>query len=286
MGRFIYLALALWAGAFLFLQASGLLYELLPTGDVRRLARALERETQYRQSLVERGEPFGPNSWIDGQTLAAVTASTSMKAAEGSCLADVSRGALEVRLGALDQALLAEGSDRDIRRLRADADGAVMHRLACAPTDGNAWLLRAQLLSERTDDMATVAKLLDLSYFYAPAEKWIMIPRLRLVGNLIDAGDLPMPAQHALDLDRVLSLSAPNDVAELYVDAGIRSRALMRAVIDRQRLDRRVRILRLIDALGVSYPVPDVCRSTVRNGSPGSELELRRPADLVAACER
>ncbi|HBF31086.1 hypothetical protein [Rhizobium sp.] len=286
MRRFLYLALMVWASAFLFLRASGVLLEILPTSDVRRLGRAVELATIYRQSLIERAGALDASSWIDPKVLAEVTQSPSMLAAEESCLDEASRGALAIRLGALDQAVLSEASDRDIRNLLAAADQAVKRRLRCSPTDGNAWLLRAQILVEQGGDMTNLGRFLDLSYFYAPAEKWIMIPRLRLAGTLIDAGRISLPAQYGLDLERVIQLSEPSDIAALYVEGGEKSRRLMRTVIDQQRLDRRVRILRTIDALGVSYPVAVACQPPVLNGPPGAELELRRPADLVAACAK
>jgi hypothetical protein len=286
MRRFLYLALMIWASAFLFLRASGVLLEILPTSDVRRLGRAVELATLYRQSLIERAGALDASSWIDPKVLAEVTQSPSMRAAEDSCLDEASRGALAIRLGALDQAVLSESSDRDIRNLLAAADQAVKRRLRCSPTDGNAWLLRAQILVEQGGDTTNLGRFLDLSYFYAPAEKWVMIPRLLLVSTLIDTGRISLPAQYGLDLERVIQLSEPSDIAALYVEGGEKSRRLMRTVIDQQRLDRRVGILRTIDALGVSYPVAVACQSPVLNGPPGSELELRRPADLVAACAK
>ncbi|NKJ40312.1 hypothetical protein [Rhizobium sp. SG570] len=286
MRRFLYLALMAWVSVFLFLKANDVLLQLLPTSDVRRLGRAVELATLYRQSLTERAEALDASSWIDPRVLADVAESPSMRAAGNSCLDEVSRGALAIRLGALDQAVLSEASDRDIRNLLAAADQAVKRRLQCTPTDGNAWLLRAQILVQQGGDMTALSRSLDLSYFYAPAEKWIMIPRLRLVSNLIDSGRTSLPPQYGLDLERVIRLSEPSEIATLYVESGEKSRQLMRTMIDQQRLDRRVRILRTIDALGISYPVAAACQTPVFNGPPGAELELRRPADLVAACAK
>lgn len=276
----------LGVSAFLFVRAGNVLLEILPTSDVRRLGRAVELAALYRQSLVKRGEPLDATSWIDSGVLTEVTQSTSLQAAEGSCLDEVSRGLLAIRLGALDQAIWSEGSDMEIRNLLAAADQATRHRLKCTPTDGNAWLLLAKILVRQGGDMVVLSRLLDLSYFYAPAEKWIMIPRLQLVGNLVDTGRIPLPPQYGLDIERVARLSEPSEIASLYVEGGERSRQLLRIAIDHQRLDRRVRILKTIDTLGVSYPVPSICQQAVSGGPPGAELELRRPADLVAACAK
>lgn len=284
MRRFVYLALLCWVSAFLFQRASDVLWDILPTSDVRRLGRAVELATLYRQSLIERGGAIDASSWIDPRVLAEVERSPSMEAAARGCLDEASRDALSIRLGALDQAVLSEASDREIRQYLASADQAVKQRLLCAPTDGNAWLLRAEILVQQGGDMTDLAQVLDLSYFYAPAEKWIMIPRLRLVSRLIDTARIAIPPQYALDLERFIQLSEPAEISSLYAESGEKSRQLMRAEIDQQRLDRRVRILRIIDALGVSYPVATACRSTISNGPPGAELEVRRPADLVAAC--
>lgn len=286
MGRCIYLALTLCAGTFFFSSAVTTLNGLLPTTDVQRLARAVENETLLRLSMNERMEVFDADRGINLDVLKRIAESPSMRTAVDGCLEDASRAALEIRLGILDQAILSEASDLEIRTLVTAAYSAVAQRLYCAPTDGNAWMLRAQLLARQGGDVAMIGKLLDLSYFYAPAEKWIIIPRLRLVGDLIDTGRISAPSQYGLDLDRVIGTSAPQQVATLYVSAGERSRRLMRVVIDMQRLDRRVQVLRYIDALGVSYPVAAACRSLVSNGPPGAELELRHPADLVAACTR
>jgi hypothetical protein len=286
MGRFLGLVLTLCVSIFLLLSASGVLFDILPASDVRRLGRAVEIETLYRQSHAAQTGTGNANVWIDPHVLAEVTRSPSMQLAEDRCLDDASRAALAIRLGALDQAVLSEASDREIRNLVAAAYRAVGQRLRCAPTDGNAWMLRAQLWAQQGGDAATFGRLLDLSYFYAPAEKWIMIPRLQLVGDLIERGYVSAPPQYGLDLERVIGLSEPQVVADLYVAGGDTSRQLMRTVIDKQRLDRRVRILRLIDALGVFYPVASACRSPAANGPPGSELEWRHPADLVAACAK
>lgn len=286
MRRFVYLALLCWVSAFMLERASTVLWDILPTSDVRRLGRAVELATLYRQSVIEGAGTVDASSWIDPRVLADVTASPSMQAAEHSCLDDASRDALSIRLGALDQAVLSEASDREIRERAAAASRAVKQRLRCAPTDGNAWLLRAELLVRQDGGLKKLAPLLNLSYFYAPSEKWIMVPRLRLVGNLIDTARIAIPPQYALDLERFIHLSEPSEIGSLYAESGQKSRQLMRSVIDEQRLDRRVRILRAIDALGVSYPVAAACTSTVSNGPPGAELEVRRPADLVAACAR
>lgn len=283
MRGLIYRALVCGTSAFLFLNASNVLLNILPTSDVRRLGRAVERATLYRQSRIGQ-EAATDASWIDPEVLADVMRSPSMRAAESSCLDEASRSALAIRLGALNQAVLSEASDREVRNLLAAADQAVKRRLQCAPMDGNAWLLLAQILVQQGGDRKDLGRLLDLSYFYAPSEKWIMIPRLRLVGHLIDRGQIALPPQYGLDLERVIRLSEPSEIAALYVGSGEKSRQLMRTVIDRQRLDRRVRILRVIDALGVSYPVAAACQSKILDGPPGAELEVRRPADLVAAC--
>lgn len=286
MRRFLYLVLAIGISAFLLLTARDVLIDSLATNDVRRLGRAFELASLYRQQLAERGQAFDAGSWIDPKVVADVTGSASMRAAAESCLDEASRGALAIRLGTLDQAVLSGASDRQVRALLADADQSVAQRLQCTPTDGNAWLLRAEILTQRGGDMTTLGQLLDLSYFYAPAEKWIMIPRLYLVGRLIDSGRLRVPPQYGLDLDRVIRLSQPSEIASLYVGGGENSRRLMRTVIDQQRLDRRIRILRAIDALGASYPVAATCQPPAVAGPPGAELELRRPADLVAVCAR
>lgn len=286
MRRFLYLVLLCWVSAFMFQRASDVLWDILPTSDVRRLGRAVELATLYRQSLIERKGTVDASSWIDPHVLTRVARSPSMQAAAHSCFDEASRDALSIQLGRLDQAVFSEASDREIRERLAAADQAVKQRLLCTPTDGNAWLLRAEILAQRGGDMAIFGQLLDLSYFYAPAEKWIMIPRLRLVGRLIDAARITIPPQYALDLERFIRLSEPSEIGSLYAEGGEKSRQLMRAVIDQQRLDRRVRILRTIDALGVSYPVAAACQSAVSNGPPGAELEVRRPADLIAACEQ
>ena len=286
MRRFLYFVLTIGASSLLFLTAGNVLLDILPTSDVRRLGRAAELAALSRQSVTQRAGLFDANSWIDPKVLTEVADSKEMKAAESSCLDEVSRGVLAVRLGALDQATWSEARDRDIQSLLVAANRAVKHRLQCTPTDGNAWMLLAQIMVQQGGDKASLTRLLDLSYFYAPAEKWIMIPRLRLVGTLVDTGRITLPPQHGLDIERVIRLGEPREIASLYSEAGERSRQLMRTVIDRQRLDRQVRILKIIDALGVSYPVPLNCRPPALNGPPGTELDLKRPAELVVACAR
>ena len=280
----MYLVLMVGASVFLSSRASDVLLTVLPASDVRPLGHAVELAALYRQSLSEREQTLETGSWIDPEVLAGITRSPSMKIAEESCLDEMSRGALAIRLGALDEAILSEASDRDVTRLVAAADQAVKRRLKCTPTDGNAWLLNAQILVLQGGDMTLLGRYLDLSYLYAPAEEWIMLRRLRLVSRLIDARQISLPPQYGLDLERVVRFGEPSEIAALYVEGGEQSRQLMRTVINQQRLDRVVRILRTIDALGVSYPVVSTCQTPVAHGPPGAELEVRRPADLVAAC--
>lgn len=120
-----------------------------------------------------------------------------MKAAESSCLDEVSRGVLAVRLDALDQAIWSKPGIQDIQSLLVAANQAVKHRLQCTPTDGNAWMLLAQSMVQQGQCRAGLARLLDLSYFYAPAENG-HVPRLRLVGTLVDTGGCPY--RHSTDL--------------------------------------------------------------------------------------
>ena len=278
------LGLTLLASATIASIAWETLGQILPTGDVLRLARAIELNAIHRQGFFDRDRAFDGSIWMDPAVLASVARSPALRSSADDCLADPSRAAMAVQLGLLDQGLLSEASDRQLRSLVSSADRSVAQRLKCAPTDGNAWLIHAHLAELKSKDLATVTRALDLSYLYASSEKWVMLPRLRFVGYLIDVKRIAVPPGYGLDLERFIEFSRPNEIAGLYADGGEATRGLMRTLIDGLRLDRRVQVLRHIDALGVSYPVPAACRSTVSHGLPGAELELRRPADLIAAC--
>lgn len=280
------LALVLITGVSIFGAGIDTLKHILPSSDVRRMARAIELNEVYRQGLVDREQKFDYSVWVDPAVLTKVSYSPELQQAATGCLNDASRAATSVQLGMLNQAILSEASDRQIRAIAASASRIVADRLRCAPTDGNAWLLRARLVDLQAEDISSVSRLLDLSFLYAPSEKWIMVPRLRFVGYLIDSGRMPAPPEYGLDLQRFIQLSNPSEVAGLYADSGDMARGIMRAAIDTQRLDRRVQILRRIDFLGVSYPVPEACRSAASYGLPGSELEMRRPADLIETCTK
>lgn len=278
------LALTLLTGGAMAAAAVDTLQRLLPTGDVVRLAHAFDLNAAHRRHVLDTRQQLTAAAWMDAAMLAGVTQSPGMRAAADDCLEDPSVSALSVRLSMLDQAVASEASDRRLRALTLDARRAVAQRLRCAPTDGFAWLVLARLSERTTGDIAAALPLLDLSYRYAPSERWVMLPRLRFVGSLIDSGRIASLPGFAFDLAQILDLGRPAEIAELYAANGAATRQLMRAMIDRQRLDRRVQIVRLVDASGLSYPVPAACRQTISHGQPGSELELRRPADLIAAC--
>jgi hypothetical protein len=286
MDRFGHLALVLFAGVAIFSAAKDTLVQVLPDSDVRRMAAVIELNATHRQRLVDRGEKIDDSVWIDPTTLDRVAHSAMLQQAADGCLGDASRAATSVQIGVLNQALLSEASDRQLRAIGGRTGRIVAERLRCAPTDGNAWLLRARLVDFQTADTSSIGRLLDLSYLYAPSEEWVMVPRLRFVGYMIDTGQMVPPPQYGLDLERFIGLRNSSDVASLYADSGDVSRGIMRSFIDGQRLDRRVQIVRRIDSFGVFYPVPEACRPNTSNGLPGSELEMRRPADLIEACTK
>ena len=100
-----------------------------------------------------------------------------------------------------------------------------------------------------------VVAALQLSYWTAPSEAWIVGPRLAFATDLVLAGVAEFDAEYHADLRRFASFARNDRVAAAYVDRRPRLRGALLPLIARQPDDRRRAIVAEIDRLGV-----DVCQ--------------------------
>lgn len=256
------------------------------SSDLLRIANLVDQRKPTSEDILDRIE------------------STNMvQAAMASCLDDLGRAGVSIRLRRLDQAIRAareaqeqagatsaspaaksserrsaievigrssrrdaiDAAARDIPRIdQAEiatrgrmAEEVVNARLACTPTDGNAWLQRALLLDLRSAPAEEVNGALVRSYWLAPAERWILDLRARFVASRVEAGDDRLTPEFSGDLLKITEHYAPQDVAAFYVAAGPKTRAILATHIrrqpDREPTRRRRAIIDQIDILGVSF---------------------------------
>jgi len=127
-------------------------------------------------------------------------------------------------------------------------------RLKCAPTDGNAWLLRGQVLSEVEAPLEQQNTALKYSYWLAPSERWIMLPRFRLVASRIEKGDSSLVPEFGADLARLVQSLPAHEAAKIYSEQGARIRGIMAAEFARLPEIKRQAVVNHVDALGISIP--------------------------------
>ena len=128
-----------------------------------------------------------------------------------------------------------------------------MRRLACDPLDGNAWLRYAMIAERGGAPHEAVVAALSASYRLAPAEIWVIEPRLEFATRSILAGATTVSADYRADLQRFVAFESIARVAAAYVAAPPSVRGWLRPPIDAQPNRRRREILTGIDRLGVDY---------------------------------
>lgn len=135
----------------------------------------------------------------------------------------------------------------------AGAMRAVSRRLACSPRDGAAWLRFAMIAARGEGGREAVAAALGASYRFAPAEVWVVEPRLEFVTHASLAGGTAPSADYRADLQRFVAFEPTARVAAAYVAAPAVVRGWLRSPIDAQPFRRRREILIGVDRLGVDY---------------------------------
>ena len=173
----------------------------------------------------------------------------------GGCGDAASRARLSVALAALREADLSDDGARVTLALER-AEAASRARLACAPTDGNAWLQWATVELRAAGPVPNVIAAMRNSARFAPSERWIVEPRLDVETRLSAAGAAALEPQYAADLRQFVEFEAPKTVAAVYVGHNGAVRDRMRSMVLAQPTRRRQEITFEIDRLGVEVSKP------------------------------
>jgi hypothetical protein len=247
--------------------------------DVKLLARIVE--TSPRQESIYSAK----NSDLSSDFFPQFERSHNIDSVPNTCVDDYSRSTLSFRLASLyslrPRTILEKkreiplpksaitGLFESAERGRADArsnnldsvevsrraqlaKNAAEQRIFCSPTDGNAWLWRAVLLSKFFADQQRSVISYQFSYWLAPAEKWVMDQRSRFVGELISAGAQELVVEFLAEIGRIVRCFPVDEAAAVYFDAGPGVRAafakeVLKAPSRRQRL-----IADTLDRLGLT----------------------------------
>jgi hypothetical protein len=186
----------------------------------------------------------------EGDYLARVVGAEGFAGDGDDCHDAMTRANLTIAWAALN----AVAEDAPARNdVRAGATRAALRRLACDPLDGNAWLRYAMIAERGAAPSETVVAALGASYRLAPAEIWVIEPRLDFATRRLLAGAAIDSAGYAADLQRFVVFEPTTRVAAAYVASPPVVRRWLRPPIDAQPDPRRRDILTGIDRLGVDY---------------------------------
>jgi hypothetical protein len=202
--------------------------------------------------LLDLAASIESGSSPDASYLAKFAASHGLDRASTNCGDAFTRASLTVDLATLDAAN-AQADPRVAGAALKAAIGAAERRLVCNPLDGNAWLREAMLEARAGGVSPPVVAALQLSYWTAPSEAWIVGPRLVFATSLALAGVSGFEAEHQADLRRFVMFAASDRVAAAYVDSAAQLRGALRPLIALQPDDRRHAIVAEIDRLGVDF---------------------------------
>ncbi len=156
----------------------------------------------------------------------------------------VARSAITIRLGVADALAGAPSSAPLSSGLQAVETG-----LRCSPLDGNLWLRRSMLLARQGAASRDVLASLRLSQKSAPADGWIIYPRIRFEKPMVDAGSAGFGAVLQHDLKAVLENEADSDIMTFYVTSSPRVRRLVRAASLELRPKRQGSVSGLLDSV-------------------------------------
>lgn len=182
-------------------------------------------------------------------------ASIPLDEALATCIDSVAKSVVTVRLFDWEQRKIAGNRD-EFAAETVKVLHTVERYLTCFPTDGNAWLWRAKLLRATAAPSAKVLASARISYWLAPAERWIMLPRFAFVAPLMTSTDfVSLRTAFELDLGNLVRGLQPYEVAELYVGSGAEIRAMFLEIFERESLVRKVALMKEINRLGVTAPI-------------------------------
>jgi hypothetical protein len=176
-----------------------------------------------------------------------------------SCQDDVSRGVATLRVYLLNHNLTNDGILKVKAELAHQALSAIESRIACSPADGNAWLMRAEVLQRVSPDSPEVALSLARSYQLAKAESWIMGPRFDFALNHFDFVQRNLKTEFSADLRLLAQYAPPDIVASDYVKANGQVREMIFEMIGALPQARRDAVAANSDRLGVTFRAQQAC---------------------------
>jgi hypothetical protein len=168
------------------------------------------------------------------------------------CGDTLTRARLTITLAALEAA--TKGSDlASIDAAKNNAIETSKHRLTCNPVDGNAWLRYAMVSVQASGPAPAAIDALQLSYWSAPSESWVMEARLPFATQLYLADAKGFETEYLDDLRRFVKYEPAGQVAATYVATAPRIRALLHPLIAVEPEQRKKWIVAEIDRLGMLF---------------------------------
>ena len=169
--------------------------------------------------------------------------------ATSSCSDEVTRSVVTLWVYLLNS---NQGNSPSFVEVGGRALSAVERRIACNPADGNAWLIRAEVLQRLKPDNPEVKASLAMSYRLAPAESWIMNPRFDFALAHFDFVERNLEIEFGTDLQLLAQYAPPDIVAGDYVKANDKVRGMMSEALVPSSEARCKAVAENTDRLGVS----------------------------------
>lgn len=169
-----------------------------------------------------------------------------------SCQDKVSRAVVTLWIYLLNQTPAREQTAVVTVDLEHHALSAVERRIFCSPADGNAWLIRAEILQLLSPDSPDVAVSIARSYRLAKAESWIMSPRFDFALAHLDFVQKNLQSEFTADLRLQVDYAPPDVVAEDYVKANGKVRNMISGMLVDLPAARREAVAANADRLGVT----------------------------------
>ena len=176
-----------------------------------------------------------------------------------SCEDDVSRAVATLRVYLLNQSMVIGDSEGAKSEIGRSALSAVDQRIICSPADGNAWLIRAEILQQLFPDSAEVAASMAMSYRLAKAESWIMGPRFNFALTHFDFVQANLRSEFAADLQLLVEYAPPDVVAVDYVKANDQVRSMITDALAVLPDERRNAVAANVDRQGVTLRMSPTC---------------------------
>ncbi|MEZ5841298.1 MAG: hypothetical protein R3D02_13020 [Hyphomicrobiales bacterium] len=181
----------------------------------------------------------------DAAALAAFAGRRDLDGYRSGCRGDALRAALTVRLHQFDAARGA-GDPAAMDAAYEGVETAARAVLACSPLDGNAWLRLAMVDLQILGPVPAVLDELNMSYWVAPNEGWIIADRIAFAARLVDTGLAGVSGTLARDVRKYAASAEPKDVAALFSAAPVSARDEFQAALAFLPAERRQQIEKII----------------------------------------